>query len=155
MDTQVRRTRLMQALVVAGFLAGALLGPAQAAQVNTGYFGNVAIQGYDTVAYFTMSKAVKGSEQFSYDWLGATWYFANPEHRKLFTANPMSYAPQFGGLCTEGVANGEMTVNIEPTTWQIIDGKLYLDAGAQFEDLPANVPKAEKNWPAVQAELSK
>jgi hypothetical protein len=34
--------------------------------VNTGYFGNVAIQGYDSVAYFTDGHAVKGSEQFTY-----------------------------------------------------------------------------------------
>ena len=37
--------------------------------VNTGYFGGVAIMGYDPVAYFTEGKAVKGSEKFSYDWL--------------------------------------------------------------------------------------
>src|SRR5918995_185584 len=64
--------------------------------VNTGYFGGVAIMGYDTVAYFTDGKAVKGSEKYSYEWLGASWHFANDEHRKLFAANPVSYAPQFG-----------------------------------------------------------
>jgi len=122
--------------------------------INTGYFGDVAIEGYDTVAYFTDHKATKGSEKYSYDWLGATWQFASDEHRKLFEADPLSYAPQFGGLCAEGLAYNEMTVNIEPEVWQIIDGKLYITAGARFEDMKANRPKAEANWPSVEATLS-
>ena len=49
--------------------------------VNTGYFGDVAIKGYDPVAYFTQNAAVRGSEEFSYSWLGATWHFASAENR--------------------------------------------------------------------------
>ena len=47
--------------------------------VNTGYFGDVAIRGYDPVAYFTESKAVEGTKKFTYRWLGATWQFANAD----------------------------------------------------------------------------
>jgi YHS domain-containing protein len=128
---------------------------AQAGEVNTGYFGNVAIEGYDTVAYFTEKRAVKGSEKIQSEWLGATWQFSSEENRKLFDANPMDYAPQYGGLCSEGVAYNELTVNIEPEVWEIIDGKLYITAGASFEDMAGNRPKAERNWPAVHAELVK
>jgi YHS domain-containing protein len=125
------------------------------AQVNTGYFGNVAIEGYDTVAYFTDGKAVQGSEQYAYDWLGVSWHFASDEHRKLFAANPISYMPQFGGLCAEGVFYNEIQVDIEPEVWEIIDGKLYITAGAQFvEDMKAVRAKAEQNWPQVEAELT-
>jgi YHS domain-containing protein len=134
------------------FFAGG--GSAAAADVNTGYFGNVAIEGYDAVAYFTDGKATKGSEQYSYDWLGATWWFASEQHRHLFEANPISYAPQFGGLCAEGAAYNEMTVNITPEAWQIIDGKLYITAGAHFtEDMAALRPKAEANWPGIETAL--
>jgi len=126
-----------------------------AAGVNTGYFGNVAIEGYDAVAYFTDHRATKGSEKYSYDWLGATWQFSSDEHRKLFEADPIAYAPQFGGLCAEGMAYSEMTVNVEPEAWQIIDGKLYITAGARFtEDMVAIRTKAEANWPGVKAELT-
>ena len=52
--------------------------------VNTGPFGGVAIMGYDTVAYFTEGRPMKGSEEFSYDWLGTPWLFANEQHRQLF-----------------------------------------------------------------------
>jgi hypothetical protein len=129
--------------------------PASAADVNTGYFGSVAIEGYDTVAYFTDHKATKGSDKYSYEWLGASWQFSSDEHRKLFEADPISYAPQFGGLCAEGMAYDEMTVNIEPEAWQIIEGKLYITAGARFgEDMKAIRAKAEEKWPQVQALLS-
>ena len=95
--------------------------------VNTGLFGGVAIMGYDTVAYFTDGKPMKGSEEFSYDWLGTPWYFANAEHRDMFAADPGKYAPQFGGYCTLGIAfDGHVSENIDPeTAWRIIDGKLY------------------------------
>lgn len=139
-------------LAALGFEPASAGGPAVA---NTGYFGNVAIEGYDTVAYFTDGKATKGSEEFSYEWLGALWHFVNDEHRRLFAANPISYAPQFGGLCAEGMAFQEMTVNIEPEAWQIIDGKLYFTAGARFADnYEALVPQAEENWPSIEAEMT-
>ena len=57
----------------------------------------VAIKGYDSVAYFTEGKAVKGSEKYAFSWNDAVWYFSNAEHRKLFAANPKKYAPNRGG----------------------------------------------------------
>ena len=149
-------TQVASAFIVAGLLAGLPATIAQAGEVNTGYFDSVAIEGYDTVAYFTEGKATKGSEQYSYDWLGASWRFASDEHRKLFAASPIAYAPQYGGLCAEGVAFRETTVNIEPEVWQIIDGKLYITAAAQFgEGFEKEVqPQAEKNWPEVRELLT-
>ena len=35
-------------------------GLASAGEVNIGYFGNVAIKGYDPVAYFNEQQAMKG-----------------------------------------------------------------------------------------------
>ena len=64
--------------------------------VNTGYFGGVAIMGYDTVAYFTEGKAVKGSEDYSYDWLGTPWHFASEKHKQMFMSEPAKYAPRQG-----------------------------------------------------------
>ena len=138
------------AVLGACFLA---LGIAQAGTINEDH--GVAIKGYDPVAYFTDGKAVRGAESISYDWLGATWRFSRDEHRRLFTASPVSYAPQYGGLCAEGVAlHGEATVNIDPDSWQIIDGKLYLSAAAHFQDRALDVAAAEKNWPISHAKLA-
>ena len=146
---------LAGAVAIAGLGVGAIAGSAQAGEVNTGYFGNVAIEGYDTVAYFTEKKPVKGSEAFAYDWLGVTWYFANGEHRKLFEASPTTYAPQYGGFCADGVSDGKghVQVNIVPTTWQIVNGKLYLAAGAEFWSPPLPRDVGDKNWQRIQAEL--
>jgi len=99
--------------------------------VNTGYFGNVAILGYDPVAYFTDGRAVQGSPEISQSWLGATWHFASTQHRDTFTANPISYAPQYGGFCAGSMSVGLVTDNIDPNSWRIIDGKLYLFGEAQ------------------------
>jgi len=145
-------------LAGAAAVAIAVIGAAaSAAEVNTGYFGNIAIKGYDPVAYFTEGRAMKGAEAFSHTWLGADWHFANAQHRELFAASPIKYAPQYGGLCADGVAYGDKTVNIDPEAWRIIDGKLYLnfDQGAaiELEQTPGQLEKAEANWPRIKAEL--
>ena len=126
--------------------------------VNTGYFGGVAIMGYDPVAYFTDSAAVKGSEQFSYDWLGTPWHFSSREHQELFKSEPVKYAPQFGGYCAGEVTFEGITINIDPEAWRIIDGKLYLGYDKGFiADLEAHpekwLPKAVVNWPGLEAKL--
>ena len=140
----------------------ALGGPAVAGEVvNTGLFGGVAIMGYDTVAYFTEGKAMKGSEEFAYEWLGTPWYFADAKHRDMFAAAPEKYAPQFGGYCSLGVSkDGHAAENIDPeTAWRIIDGKLYFVYDATYvEELdgPARnevLAKAEANWPAAKAQV--
>jgi YHS domain-containing protein len=151
-----------KAAVRAAGVAFALLAvtPSQAQEaevVNTGYFGDVAIRGYDPVAYFTENKAVEGSEKFSHKWLGATWHFASAENRDLFVTEPLKYAPQYGGHCADGVSLGTITTNIDPKAWRIIDGKLYLnyDPGAAdgFEKNPTKVVDSQKYWPEVKQTL--
>ncbi len=63
---------------------------------NTDSFG-VAIQGYDTVAYHTEGRPVKGKSEIFYSWNDAIWHFATAENRDLFAADPERYAPQYGG----------------------------------------------------------
>jgi hypothetical protein len=146
-------------VLVAALAAFASSAPAGAGTaVNTGYFGGVAIEGYDPVAYFTESRAVKGSDAFAYDWLGATWLFATAEHRDLFLAQPVSYAPQYGGHCALGTAFGETTANIDPEAWSIVDGKLYLQysKGAREgweQDRAKRIAAADQKWPEIKARL--
>lgn len=145
------------ALILAG-LAIVFAAPVCAEEpVNTGYFGDVAIKGYDPVAYFTENKAVEGSAAYSHRWLGAEWHFASARNRDLFIADPGKYAPQYGGYCADGVSFGTVTTNIDPNAWRIIDGKLYLsyDPGAAdgFEKKPTKVVDSKKHWSEVQNTL--
>ena len=156
--------RLCLALTTAGLMLGALVVNSDADEVKkgiygevavmSGFSGDVAIRGYDPVAYFTDGKAVQGSEAYSYKWLGATWRFASDAHRRLFTASPISYAPQYGGACAEGMAyDGRVVVDTDPESWRIIDGKLYLSGNARFQDRTLDVAAAERNWKVARAKV--
>ena len=134
-----------------------VVGAASAGEYNTGYFGNVAIRGYDPVAYFTERRAVMGAENISHEWFGANWQFASEKHKKMFSQNPVKYAPQYGGLCADGVAYGEFTVNIDPEAWRIIEGKLYLNynegSAEEIEQVEGQIDKANENWPRIRSQM--
>jgi hypothetical protein len=137
----------MRTIILLAALAFAA--PAAAVEYNTGYFGNIAIEGYDPVAYFTEGKAHKGDPGITTQWEGVTWQFASAENRDKFVADPLAYAPQFGGLCTEGVAFGEISANLSPESFAIVDGKLYLNYATYFVDLATNIPIAQSKWNTV------
>jgi YHS domain-containing protein len=84
-----------------------------------------ALKGYDPVAYFRASAAVKGSPQFTYSWSGANWQFSSGDNRDEFIRQPEKYAPQFGGYCAWAVSNN-YTADADPEAWRIIDRKLYV-----------------------------
>ncbi len=134
-----------------------LSGQVVAGEINTGYFGNIAIKGYDPVAYFTEQRAVKGSNSLSYEWFGARWNFSSEVHKTMFSENPLKFAPQYGGHCADGVAYGDLTRNIDPQAWRIIDGKLYLNydqgAATEIEELEGQLEKSKQNWPTVRTRL--
>jgi len=98
-------------------------------EIFTGLVAGKGAAGYDTVAYFTMGKPVKGSPDFATEWKGATWQFSSAENLEKFKANPAAFAPQYGGYCAYGVAKGSL-VKGEPEQWKIVDGKLYLNYSA-------------------------
>ena len=147
--------KLTHALSLAALLIGlTAAGSAAAVEYNTGYFGNVAIEGYDPVAYFTEGKAHRGSPEFTTEWEGVIWQFASAENRDLFAKDPKAYAPQFCGLCTEGVAYGEISVNLSPEVFEIVDGKLYMNYATYWVDLKTNLPIAETKWEKVHELLA-
>jgi YHS domain-containing protein len=120
--------------------------------LNTTWTG-AAVKGYDPVAYFTDNKAVEGVSDFKSELNGATYFFVSKEHKDLFDANPSKYLPQFGGYCAYGVSINK-TVNIDPTAFQIIDGKLYLQYSKAIldkfnQDAAGNLQKAQSNWPTL------
>ena len=136
------------------------MGPAHAKHPNgvvNDTWDGVAIKGYDPVAYFTIGRAVKGSEEFTHEWLETKWLFANAEHRDLFAADPLSYVPQYGGYCSDATFV-ENKADINPTAWRIVNSRLYLfysepGAAAWSQDDYA-VKKADAAWEHVKAGLA-
>jgi len=152
------RNPLAIALAAAGLALATLGNPAYAvkqtgAEYNT-LFAGLGAKGYDVVAYFTDGKPVAGSERHTAEYGGVKWQFASREHRDLFAADPAKYAPQYGGFCSWGVANGKL-FDVDPVNgWKIVDGKLYLNFNADINATFANdahgfIGKAERNWPAL------
>ncbi len=118
---------------------------------------HVAIKGYDTVAYFTESKPVKGSAEYQSKWEDAIWRFESGTNRDLFEANPARYAPQFGGYCALGIAAGEYA-DIDPKAWTIVDGKLYFNNSTDYQKVWKKAPEAyvvtaQYNWSENQDKL--
>ena len=127
--------------------------PATAAKPEIFAPGGQAIRGYDPVAYFTDGKPVAGNPAYTHKWKGATWSFANAANRDRFKQNPERWAPQYGGYCAYGVAQG-YAVKIEVDQWSVVDGKLYLNYDRSVQrtwkrNIPRYIRAADKNWPGV------
>jgi len=123
------------------------------AQIYTGFLSSSAVGGYDTVAYFTKGRPVKGKKQHATQWKGAWWYFSSNDNLEKFKAMPEAYAPRFGGYCAYGVSQNA-AVKGDPLLWKIVDGKLYLNINKQVvniwnKDIPGYIIKADMNWPKV------
>ena len=121
--------------------------------VYTSTFSDLAISGYDAVAYFEDGKPVEGSDDHEVEWNGATWRFSSAANKAAFEADPEAYAPQYGGYCAWAVSQG-YTASTVPEAWKIVDGKLYLNysKGVQStweQDIPGNIAKANGHWPGV------
>ena len=124
-------------------------------EINTPWFSNVAIEGYDPVAYFLESKPVEGSKSYQSKWSGASWHFKSAENKALFEADPEKYAPQYGGYCA-WAASQNTVAGIEPEQWTIVDGKLYLNyneevKGQWLVDTTKHILDGDKNWPGLLA----
>ena len=142
-----RRNALTGAVLLTAYLMVTATQPAFAQGLP------LAIKGYDPVAYFTVGKPVRGLPEIEYEWHEQRYRFANAEHRDLFKADPVRYAPQFGNFCAMALSKGEIVV-ADPENWLISDGKLYV-FGKQMgpdlfrKDLTGNVTKANENRPLL------
>lgn len=94
----------------------------------------VAIQGYDPVAYFTSGKAVKGKKEFAVNAEGVVYYCSSAANKALLLKNYKAYEPQYGGWCAYAMGAKGQKVNVNPETFKIVDGKLYLFYNAYFNN---------------------
>jgi hypothetical protein len=116
----------------------------------------LAIKGYDPVAYFTIGTPTRGLPEIEHEWDEHRYRFSRLEHRELFKADPVRYAPQFGNFCAMALTSGELD-EANPESWLISDGKLYVfgklaPAGPVLfqRDLVENIAKANQNRALIQ-----
>ena len=113
----------------------------------------LGLAGYDPVAFFTDSAAVRGDSTHRASYGGATYWFASEAHRALFQADPAKYVPQFGGYCAYGASRG-YAAKVEIDTWQIINGRLTLNYNKDVQrtfnqDVAGYLRKANENWAGI------
>ena len=116
----------------------------------------IAIQGYDPVSYFK-GKPLKGKKEITTTYEGILYNFSSVANREAFLKKPTSYEPQFGGWCAYAMGSSGDKVEINPETFKILDGKLYLFYNAYFNNTlkswnkdEVNLKKkAESNWKKI------
>ncbi|WP_036382888.1 YHS domain-containing (seleno)protein [Muricauda sp. MAR_2010_75] len=146
----------MKKVILALFILSGVFLQAQSIDYNTkrGYAAN----GYDVVSYFE-GKPTEGLKEISTKYDGINYKFSNQENLKKFKTNPSKYMPQYGGYCAYAVAVSGKKVNINPETYEIRDGKLYLfyNAGRTntlelwLNESPNELmSKADTNWEKIK-----
>ncbi len=114
------------------------------------------VEGYDPVAYFAEGKARKGLPRYSHVHQGATFHFSTQAYLDLFKRMPERYLPQYGGYCAYAMGATNEKVEVDPETFKVKDGKLFLFYNAFFNNTLTTWNKdevrlhraADANWKA-------
>ncbi len=147
-------SRRMFVALTAALPAGLVLPKgARAASPPRNVEHGLAVAGADPVAYFAEGRAVAGSTAHPLIWDGATWLFASGENRAVFEANPLAYAPRYGGYCAWAVSQGYLAP-IDPEAFTVHGGALYLNYSKNVRrrfrhKIDRQIARADANWPAV------
>jgi YHS domain-containing protein len=116
---------------------------------------NIAINGYDPVAYHSMGKPVLGDVSYKYEHNDVVWKFSSADNMAAFQADPAKYAPAYGGWCTVGASKGKK-IATQPELFKIVDGQLYLNSseGAHnlfLKDETGTIDTADTNWTEIES----
>lgn len=114
----------------------------------------VGVSGYDLVSYHQDSGPTTGNGHHSYAHEGVTYLFKNGDNKKAFSKNPSKYLPEFGGYCAYGAALGKKFYG-DPTVYEIVGGKLYLNLdkkiqGLWAKDKSGHIASANKLWSTIK-----
>lgn len=114
---------------------------------------SVAVSGYDVVSYFNDTPTA-GKQTCSTHYEGATYWFSNTANKATFEENPEKYTPQYGGWCAYAMGYSGKKVSINPESYTIEKGKLYLFYRTTFVNTKKRwqtntqklKTKADSNW---------
>lgn len=147
----------MKKLVLSIFLLTFLSSYSQENKSKTNLYNldkkNIAINGYDPVSYFN-NKPIKGKSNIRYEYEGVIYFFANENNKQKFAKNSIEYIPQYGGWCAYALGKKSELMDVDPKTYKITNGKLYLFYDSFFSnaldlwnnDEVALIEKANRNW---------
>jgi len=116
----------------------------------------ITAHGYDLISYF-QGILVKGKLEINYSYNGGVYYFKNYKNKNDFINFPDKYLPQYGGWCAYAMGDSGEKVEVNPKTFKIIQGKLYLFYNKYFtntlDDWNKNeallLIKANENWKKI------
>ncbi len=117
-----------------------------------------AANGYDVVAYFN-NEAIEGNKKYAVELDGVNYKFSSKENLNTFNKNQKKYIPQYGGYCAYAIALKSDKVSINPKTFKISNGKLYLFYNAwgtntlelwEKENETLLIEKADKIWDSLK-----
>ena len=138
-------------------IAAVLLAPTTAFAKTINRFSQgkdqLALKGFDTTAYVKSGMPLNGTDAAIVEWKGAKWRFVGAEEAASFRANPLAYAPQFGGYCTRAMSL-KKEVPADPKVWRLHNDMLYVffaPRGSRFfDEMPEEmVSKAQSNWDSL------
>ena len=134
---------LLISIAFAGFAQGT---PAAKKLKEYNLNNKLAIEGYDPVAYFKQGKAVKGKKQFAVTSPeGIMYYCSSAANQQALSQNLVAFEPQYGGWCAYAMGAMGDKVEVDPETFKIINGKLYLYYNAFFNNTLNSWNKDETN----------
>jgi len=144
-------------LLFVAFLALAPMANAHEPEIWMKKKWDYAINGYDTVSYFTESEPLEGNDSFVTEYKGVNWRFSSAENLALFEADPDKYRPQYGGHCAYGLGKNGVLVHGDPKIFKLVDGKLYLNLNGRLQkkwvkDEAFYIGNADSVWPRALTE---
>lgn len=131
---------------------------ADAGELVNALSNDVAMDGFDVVAYHTAGAPAKGSSSHNVEYKGKTWLFSSAENASKFSADPEKYAPRYNGWCSYAVSEGYGAEVDFVNGWAVLDGKLYLNWDEETRDVfvaekSDRIPRGDENWPSVHTGL--
>ena len=85
----------------------------------------VALGGFDPVSYFD-GKPQEGKSEFKFSYKAVAYQFISQSNLSRFKSSPEKYEPAYGGWCAYAMGESGEKVKVNPETFTILDGRVYL-----------------------------
>ncbi|MDI9338590.1 MAG: YHS domain-containing (seleno)protein, partial [Alphaproteobacteria bacterium] len=103
---------------------------------------------------FTQNQAVKGNSAYAVIYEGVIYYFTSDQNKQTFLKAPAKFEPAYGGWCAYAMGKTGEKVEVDPTSFEVKDGHLFLfykswtnNTLNKWKDDEANLnKKADANW---------